>query len=340
MTDGVGRPASRSIFRTATVHTGAMSIKTILNRCHPIRYFVYGAARFVGEQIHVVVRPRAGSLGHCGECGGRGPTYDTSRHPRLFEFVPLWGYVVFLVYSMRRINCSTCGVCTEQVPWADGKNRCCNVYRLFLARWARRVSWSEVALIFGVTWGVVNRAIRWVVAYGLAHRDLGRITAIGVDEIAVWKGPKYLTVVYQIDQGSRRLLWVGKDRTKATIRAFFQMLGDGRAKALQFVVSDMWKPYLDVIKQQAGQALQILDRFHVVAKLNNAVDEDRAQEARELARQGYEPILTHTRWCVLTRREKQTLDQRRTLKDVLHYDEALRQDAAPAPPPSPELVRA
>ena len=66
-----------------------MFIKTILNRCHPIRYFVYGAARFVGEQIHVVVRPRVGSLGQCGACGGRGPTYDTARQPRRFEFVPL-----------------------------------------------------------------------------------------------------------------------------------------------------------------------------------------------------------------------------------------------------------
>src|SRR5712691_5749168 len=66
------------------------------------------------------------------------------------------------------------------------------------------IPWSEVALIFGVTWGVVKRAIRWVVEYGLVHRDLGRVTAIGVDEIAVWKGHKYLTVVYQIDQGSRR----------------------------------------------------------------------------------------------------------------------------------------
>lgn len=151
-------------------------------------------------------------------------------------------------------------------------------------------------------------------------RDLGRVTAIGVDDIAVWKGHKDLTVVYQIDQGRRRLLWVGTDRTQATIRACFQMCGDGRAKALQCVVSDMWKPYVDVITPQAGHALQILDRVHGVATLHTAVDEVRAQEARALARQGSEPILTHTRWCVLTRREQQTLDQRRTLTDVLHDD--------------------
>lgn len=297
-----------------------MSIKTILNRCHPIRCFVYGAARFVGEQIHVVVEPRKGSLGHCGECGIRGPTYDTSRDSRLFEFVPLWGYAVFLVYCMRRIDCEGCGVRTERVPWADGKNHCCDVYRLFLARWARRIPWSEVALVFGTTWNVVNRAIRWVVDYGLTHRDLSGITAIGVDEIAVWKGHKYLTVVYQIDQGSRRLLWVGRERTKATIRGFFKMFGEARTKALRFVASDMWKPYLDVIKKEAGQALQILDRFHVVAKLNMAVDDVRAKEAREMARKGYEPILKHTRWCFLKRRENRTPKQRQKLRDVLHYD--------------------
>ena len=296
-----------------------MLIKTILNRCHPIRSFVYGEAEFVGKEIHVVVRARKGSLGHCGECGERGPTYDTSRDSRLFEFVPLWGFLVFLAYRMRRINCGPCGVRTEKVPWADGKNRCCNAYRLFLARWARRVSWSEVAQIFGVTWGVVNRAVRWVVEYGLAHRDLEHVTAIGVDEIAVWKGQKYLTVVYQLDQGSRRLLWVGKERTKATIRSFFQMFGEARSKALVFVASDMWRPYLDVIKQQAGQALHVLDRFHVVAKLNKAVDEVRSKEARDLARRGYAPVLKHTRWCFLKRRENQTVNQRRRLKDVLHY---------------------
>src|SRR5438477_132801 len=79
------------------------------------------------------------------------------------------------------------------------------------------------------------RAIQWVVAYGLAHRTLGQVHAIGIDEIAVWTGHKYLTVVYQIDEGCRRLLWVGRDRTKATLETFFTMFGETRAKALKFV---------------------------------------------------------------------------------------------------------
>jgi transposase len=297
-----------------------MLIKTVLKRCHPIKCFVYGSVRFVGQQLHVNVRTRNGSQGHCSGCGKRGPTYDTARQARLFEFVPLWGFAVFLVYRMRRIACPTCGVCTEQVPWAAGKNRCCNVYRLFLARWARRLPWSEVGQIFGTTWGVVYRSVRWVVDYGLANRTLDGVKAIGVDEIAVWAGHKYLTVVYQIDQGARRLLWVGKDRTKATITGFFTMFGEARSKALRFVASDMWKPYLDIVKKKAGQAIHILDRFHVVMKLNKAVDEVRAKEARELARRGYQPVLKHTRWCFLKRRENLTVNQKRTLKDVLRYD--------------------
>ena len=100
-----------------------MEIRTILNRCHPIRPFIYVGARFIGDQIHVDVRARRRSRGICGECGRRGATYDTAREPRLFEFVPLWGFAVFLVYGMRRVDCAVCGVKTERVPWAEGKHQ-------------------------------------------------------------------------------------------------------------------------------------------------------------------------------------------------------------------------
>jgi len=297
-----------------------MKVKAILNKCHPIKRFVYGKAEFIGNQLHVKIRPRKNSKGECGECGKRGPTYDTARTPRLFEFVPLWGLAVFFVYAMRRIDCPDCGIKTERVPWADGKNRSCNVYRLFLARWARRLPWSEVATIFGTTWNVVCRSIRWVVDYGLEQRELDNIKSIGVDEVAIWKGHKYLTVVYQIDEGIRRLLWVGRERTEKTLIGFFDMLGEEQAKTIEFVASDMWKPYLNVIKEKLSHALHVLDRFHIVSKLNKAIDEIRAKEARKLKADGFEPVLKRTRWCFLKRPENMTDNQAEKLTDVLQYD--------------------
>jgi transposase len=136
----------------------------------------------------------------------------------------------------------------------------------------------------------------------------------------VWRGHKYLTVVYQIDQGVRRLLWVGKERTVESFRGFFAMFGKARSRALRFIASDMWKPYLDVIAELASQAVHVLDRFHIVANMNKAVDEVRAGEARDLVRQGYEPILKHTRWCFLKRPENLNDAQRAKLADVLKYD--------------------
>jgi len=297
-----------------------MTLKVLLNRCHPLRFFVYGAICFVGEAIHVEVRPRSGSRGHCSGCGQRGSTYDTGRTPRLFAFVPAWGFEVSLVYRMRRIDCPACGVTTEVVPWADGKNRCCKAYRLFLARWARRLPWSEVAAIFKTTWPVVYRAVDWVVDYGLTHRSLDGVRAIGIDEVSIWKGSKFLTVVYQIDSDSRRLLYVAKERTEESLRGFFDFFGEKRSQQIEFVASDMWRPYLKVIADRAKGALHVLDRFHIVSNLGKAVNEVRAQEARAMLAQGYEPILKNTRWCFLKRSENLTDKQSLKLNDVLQYN--------------------
>ena len=115
---------------------------------------------------------------------------------------------------MRRVDCPRCRVVVvEQVPWGDGKRTLTKAYMLFLARWARRLSWKETAEAFRTSWEKVFDAVEYVVTFGLEHRVLGRIDAIGVDEIQYAKGHKYLTLVYQIDLGVTRLLWIGKERT-------------------------------------------------------------------------------------------------------------------------------
>jgi transposase len=295
-----------------------MLVKTVLNRVHKVKGFVYEKVRFNGDQIEVEMRPRKGSRPICSGCGRPGPGYDTLS-ARCFAFVPLWALNVFLVYARRRVDCPRCGVTVEQVPWAQGKRRLTHAYAVFLARWARRLSWREVSSIFKTSWENVYRSVAWVVEYGLQNRSLDDITAIGVDEVQFRKGHRYLTVVYQIDQDCRRLLWVGKDRTAKTLLRFFRMIGKERTAALQFICSDMWRPYLKVIAKKASRALHILDRFHIVAKLNKAIDEVRAAEAKELAAAGYRPMLKHSRWCFLKRLENLTAAQRTRLEDLMCY---------------------
>jgi transposase len=103
------------------------------------------------------LRPRKGSAAVCSRCHLPAPGYDQLAERR-FEFIPLWGFFVFLLYAMRRVDCRSCGVvAVEEVPWGDGKRTLTKAYMLFLARWARRLSWKETAECFRTSWDKVKR---------------------------------------------------------------------------------------------------------------------------------------------------------------------------------------
>ena len=203
-----------------------MLVKTILNRIEKHSSFVYHGVRFRegGSAIEIEVRSRRGARPVCSGCSRRGSVYDTLGQ-REFQFVPLWGLAVFLLYSMRRVNCLPCGVRVESVPWAEGKRRTTISFEWFLAIWSKRLSWSEVSEIFGVSWETVFRSVERAVNWGRSHADYSGIEALGIDEIQ-WKyGQTYLTLVYQIDVHVRRLIWVGEERTQKTLHACFDWLG-------------------------------------------------------------------------------------------------------------------
>jgi transposase len=301
-----------------------MQLSSILNRIERNKSFVYGKARMLEEKgdlaIEVDILPRSNGRAICSGCGQPRPGYDRMPQPRRFRYVPLWGMAVYFVYTMRRVQCPQCGVKMERVPWAEGKSPMTTSYKWFLARWAKRLSWLDTARIFGAGWKQVYFSVKWAVSWGLERRSLDDIESIGVDEIQWRRGHKYLTLVYQIDSECRRLLWVGKDRTAKSFLRFFRMFGKERSKQLRFVCSDMWKAYLKVIAKKVPEAIHVLDRFHVMKKMNKAIDEVRAAESKRLASDGYEPILKHSRWCLLKRKENLTEKQAAKLSDLLRYN--------------------
>ena len=301
-----------------------MLVKTILNHCYKFRSFIYQnvhlSTDFIGNPIIIIdIEPRANGKKLCGKCQKPCPGYDRLK-PRKFKFVPLWGLPVFFSYARRRVNCPIHGVVAEYIPWAEGKSHLTNVFKLFLSFWAKHLSWSKVAEIFKVQWYHVFESVEWVVEYGLKNRCLDKIKAIGIDEIQYRVGHVYLTLVYQIDSHCRRLLYVGKERTAKTLLRFFFLFGKARTSALEVVCSDMWKPYLKVIAKKVPQAIHILDRFHIMKKFNEAIDNTRRKEKRESEGTELEPILKHSRWCLLKNKKNQKESQLAKLKELLKYN--------------------
>jgi transposase len=287
--------------------------------------FVYREVRMLGdkrpEAIEVRVAAHAGIGARCSQCQRRSPGYD--RLPeRRWQFVPLWGIPVWFLYAPRRVQCIEHGVVVEHIPWSDGKRPVTMAMMGFLARWARRLSWQETAQVFQTSWESVYRSVEWFVEWGLAHRQVSGVQAAGVDEIHWGRGLKadnFLTVIYQIDAGCRRLLWVGRRRTEKTLREGLKALGTEFVQGLRFVCSDMWKPYLNVLAEEAGQALHVLDRFHITMHMNQAVDEVRRTESSRLRTHSQQEAqrLKHMRWPLLRKGSRVRGKARSRLKALL-----------------------
>jgi transposase len=220
------------------------------------------------------------------------------------------------------VECAQHGVIVEHIPWSQGKRPVTCAMMGFLARWARRLSWRETARSFHTSWEAVYGSVEWFVEWGLAHRQLSGVTSLGVDELHWRRGQRadnFLTVLYQIDAHCRRLLWVGRRRSQATLRRGLKALGSEVVQGLHFVCSDMWQPYLQGIAAQAGQALHVLDRFHITSHLNQAVDQVRRAESTRLRSQSQQAAqrLKHLRWPLLRRGSRVRGRARHKLKALL-----------------------
>jgi transposase len=301
-----------------------MLIQTILNLTEKYSSFVYGKCELVGpenrKKLLVQMHPRKNGRPVCSSCGRKGSIYDHQPTPRHFDYVPFWGIAVIFVYTMRRVNCVRCGVKIEQVPWAQGKSPTTTTYSWFLSQWAKLLSWSDTARMFRTSWSTVFNAVEMAVEWGRKHITYEGVTAIGVDEIQWQKRHNYLTVVYQINEGAKRLLWVGEKRKVKTLLKFFRWFGKENTEKLEYVASDMWKPYLKVIACKAKNAVHVLDRFHIMRMMNDAVNDTRKADAQKLHREAREPVLAKSRWILLKQKSNLTVWQNAKLTDLLQYN--------------------
>lgn len=257
-----------------------MTLKSIIIRTLGTKRQTVKKIEEVKGMILVKLDIRKGCKPPCGNCKTPGPVRDRLEE-RQWEHAPLWGIPVKLCYCPARVSCPKCKrIIVEAIPWNQGKCHLSKGLIWMIAEFSKLLPWKTVGELFKVHWNTVASAVREAVKYGLAHREIGEVLYIGVDEISRRKGHVYVTNVYDLKE--KRLLWVGKGNSKETLQAFFAELGQQLRPQVKGVCCDMWQPYIAIIKECLPDAILVFDRFHIVQKLLKAVDDVRREEVHEL----------------------------------------------------------
>ncbi|MCA1700440.1 MAG: ISL3 family transposase, partial [Actinobacteria bacterium] len=236
--------------------------------------------------VVVSVRPKARERDRCPHCGARCPGYDWGEGRRRWRSLDLATTLCFLEAEAPRVSCRRHGVVVCAVPWARHDSQFTRSFEDQVAWLAVNTSKTAVSELMRIAWRTVGWICQRVMAEATAKRDLlGGLRRIGIDEISVRKGQRYLTVVVCHDSG--RLVWAHPGRDKATVEKFLELLGDERAGQIRLVSCDMADWITGPISQRCPDAAICLDPFHLIKLATDALDEIRREVWNEARREGH-----------------------------------------------------
>lgn len=263
--------------------------------------------------LYLFVKPWKNGC-QCPECGRRCKIKRVMPEERVWRDVPVCGWKVFFVYTPKEIECPTHGRAQEVIPWADKNGRLTYRCEFLLLTYSQLMTQKASAQLLHIPKStfsdILHRTIRRI---RNGHRIRG-LKSIGVDEVSYKKGHKYVTVVYDLDRAC--ILWVGEGKKRKTINTFFEnYLSDYQKKQIQWASCDMSETFIGALKTHCPNAKLVLDRFHIVKALNNAVDEVRKEQWRKVGADKRK-ILKGIRWILFRNDENRTSEDKLVLETL------------------------
>ncbi len=251
----------------------------ILRHALSLARTVIESARIDGDGVVLSVRPWKRYALRCPECGRQCECYDARPLPRRWRAMDLARSTCFLEYAPRRVRCPEHGVHVEAVPWARPRSRFTRDFEDWVACLAVRCTVSAVVELARVEWHTVGGICGRVYAELEAARGRGRfdgVRRIGIDETSYRKGRRYLTVVVDHDRGC--LIWAHEGYGKEVLNAFLDELTREQRRQVEVVTADGARWIKKLVKRRCPNATWVMDPFHVVSWMNDALDEVRRSE--------------------------------------------------------------
>lgn len=265
------------------------------------------------RELHVWVRPYKNG-GRCPHCGHRGRILRSQRQERVWRDLPLGWVEVFFHYVPREILCRTHGRVQEEIPWARPHSRETHRFEYLVLRYCRTMTQQAAAELLRMPASTLSDLLHRLIVHFRQDHSIRSLRVLGVDEISYKKGHRFATVVY--DLARSKVVWIGDGKGRETIDRFLRDgLSAEQRKRVQFAACDMSATYIGAILDHCPHAKLVLDRFHIVKRLNAAVDEVRKEQRRAAAAQDRK-VLKGLRWLLYRHSSNRTKGQTRILKDL------------------------
>lgn len=269
-----------------------------------------------GQDVTVRVDAGEGPF-PCPECRTPVPGYDRKR--RRWRHLDTCQFTTWIEAEVPRIQCPTHGVKQLPVPWAEPGSQFTALFERCAIDLLRECAVQGGADLLRITWdeawGIKTRAV----ARGLARRGHEVVARLGVDEKAIAKRHRYLTVV--ADQDRHRVLYLAEDRKQASLDGFWATLTPAQREGIAAIAMDMWEPYIQSTRSHLdnAQAKIVFDKFHIAQHLHEAVDKVRKAEHRAL-KQAEDDRLTGTKYLWLKRPHDMSAREQATFRALKHSD--------------------
>jgi transposase len=237
------------------------------------------------ERLVVSVRPAARERDRCPHCRRHCPGYDLGHGRRRWRTLDVGTMLACLEADAPRVSCKRHGVVVAAVPWARHDSAFTRSFEDQVAWLTVQASKTAVSQLMRVAWRSVGWICSRVSEEQTQVRDLfAGLKRIGIDEISIRKGQRYLTVV--VDHDSGRLVWAGPGREKASVHKFLDLLGNERCHQLELISCDMASWITVPVAERCPHASVCYDPFHLIKLSTDALDEIRREVWNQARREG------------------------------------------------------
>jgi transposase len=256
----------------------------------------------------------------CHACG----SFSSGTHSIEYRFIrdlDVASATNWLSVKYRKIRCEYCqGVRVEELSFCDPAKRITHRMARYVYELCKVLPIADVAKQVGLDPKTIREIDYRHLEQEYGRTDYAGLRVLAVDEIAIRKGHRYMTVV--LDYLTGRVVWIGEGRDMDALDRFFAGMSEDEKAGIEAVAMDMWEPYINRFQHHCPKAKIVFDLFHLVKAFSDVIDDVRRSEYAK-ATVAQKPLIKGSRYLLFRNKENLTPAQNERLGELLRVNQVL-----------------